>query len=319
MRKTVVSVIVMVLLAAMSPVFAAGYPDKNPRLVVPYAAGGGTDVMARAVAQFMEEAHGRRVVVVNKPGAGGQIGTAEVAEARPDGYTMLITSSSDFLLAPLFSKDPGFALTDFTPVAIFNDTASSIIVKPDSPFKTFGDLVAFAKDNPGKVTLSTSGDAHILLAAIIEQVAGVTVSTVSYSGGGESMNAVMGGHVEAAIIDKRFITQTEQAGCKALGVASGERFAILPEVPTLKEQGYDITDNQHRVLLLPVKTPKEVIDVLTKAVLAFGNSKEFEDKLTSLNEVRKIETGTALADYMKAQGEMFSRIVEANREKFPLK
>lgn len=262
---------------------------------------------------------GRKVVVVNKPGAGGQIGTSEVAESRPDGYTMLITSSSDFLLVPLFNKDPGFSFGDFIPVACFNDTASAIIAKPGSAFETFGDLVEFAKENPGKVTFSTSGDAHVLLAAIIEQAAGVRVSTVSYSGGGESMNAVMGGHVEAALIDKRFIRQAEQAGCRALGVASGERFAILPEVPTLAEQGFDITDNQRRVILVPAKTPANIVEALTKAVESFGSGTEFEERLTSLGEVRKVETGAALAEFMSQQKDVFTKVVEANRDKFPLK
>lgn len=317
--RTMLLAVVAVLSLSLSALHAGTYPEKNPRLIVPYAAGGGTDVMARAVAQFLEPALGRKIVVVNKPGAGGQIGTTEVGESRPDGYTMLITSSSDFLLIPLFNKDPGYAYDDFTPVACFNDTSSSIIVKPDSPFSTFGELVAYAKDNPGKVTFSTSGDAHILLAAIIEQVAGIKVSTIAYSGGGESMNAVMGGHVEAALIDKRFITQAEQAGCKALGVSSGERFAILPNVPTLKEQGYDIADNQRRVLLLPAKTPAAVIETLTGAVESFGRGDEFDAKLTALGEVRKVETGTAIVDFMKNQREVFSNVVEANRDKFPLK
>ena len=318
--RTVLTIVVAALVMALSPTArAAGYPEKNPRLIVPYAAGGGTDVMARAVAQFLETPLKRKVVVVNKPGAGGQIGTTEVAEARPDGYTLLITSSSDFLLVPLFNKDPGFAYGDFTPVACFNDTATSIIAKPDSPFKTFADLVAYAKDNPGKVTFSTSGDAHILLAAIIEQVCGITVNTISYSGGGESMNAVMGGHVEAALIDKRFIRQAEQAGCTALGVASGERFAILPDVPTLKEQGFDITDNQRRVLLLPKKTPANVIAVLTAAIESFGQTDEFEEKLVALGEVRRVETGAAIVDFMNAQKEIFAAVVNANRDKFPLK
>lgn len=318
MRKTL-AILVAALLAAALPASAAGYPEKNPRLVVPYAAGGGTDVMARTVTQFMEETLDTKIVVVNMPGAGGQIGTAEVAAARPDGYTLLIASSSDYLLAPCLNSDPGFVFSDFTPVAIFNDTASSIIAKPGSQFKTFAELIGYAKANPGKVTFSTSGDAHVLLAAMIEQVAGVTVSTVGYSGGGESLNAVMGGHVEAAIIDKMFIKQAEQADCKALGVAGAERFStILPDVPTLKEQGFDITDNQHRLLLVPAATPKEVVDVLTDAVIKFGGSKEFDDKLTSLNEVKKIETGEALAKYIDSQAEMFKNIVESNREKFPL-
>lgn len=318
--RTLLTLVLAALMLAGSIAPAGEYPSKNPRLIVPYAAGGGTDVMARAVSQFLENALGRKVVVVNKPGAGGAIGTTEVAEARPDGYTMLITSSSDFLLVPLFNKDPGFANDDFTPVACFNDTASSIIAKPGSSFSTFGDLVAYAKDNPGKVTFSTSGDAHVLLAAIIEQVAGIKVNTVAYSGGGESMNAVMGGHVEAALIDKRFIKQAEQAGCRTLGVASGERFAeILPDTPTLKEQGYDIADNQRRILLVPAKTPADIVAALIKAVESFGGDDEFTERLTSLGEVRKVETGAALATFMDEQKKVFTQVVESNRDKFPLK
>ncbi len=307
------------LILAAGPASAASYPSKSVRMIVPYSAGGGTDVMARAVAQFMEAALGQKIVVVNKPGASGAIGTAEVAEARPDGYTTIMLSSNDFLLAPLLNKDPGFALDDLRLIGSFNDTANCVIAKPDSPFKTFGELIEYAMQNPGKVTVSTSGDAHVFLGVMIGDVTGARFSMISYSGAGESLNAVMGGHVEAAIIDKRFVKQAEQGGCTALAVASEQRYEILPELPTMQELGYPITDNQRRILAVPAKTPEAVVETLTEAVVKFGNSPEFGEKMTSLSEVCKIETGDALKKFATDQYARFSAVVEANRDRFPLK
>ncbi|MCL2001427.1 MAG: tripartite tricarboxylate transporter substrate binding protein [Planctomycetes bacterium] len=311
-------VLVLVLFSGAS--WAGTYPTRNPRMIVPYAPGGGTDIMARAVAQFMETPLGRRVVVVNKPGGMGSIGTAEVAEARPDGYTIIMLSSADFVVTPLFVKDPGYKYDDFQIVARFNDTANCLIVKKDSQFKTFKELVDFAKENPGKVTVSTSGDAHLLLGILIEQETGIKLSFVGFGGGGESLNALLGGHVEAALIDKRFIQQAEQSGCKALGVASDQRFdTVAPDCPTFVEMGYNITDNATRLLAVPAQTPNDVVDVLTQAVLSFANGKEFEERLTSLGEVRKIATGAEVTDFVKEQIAIFSHVVESNRDKIPLK
>ncbi len=287
----------------------AAFPQKTMQMIVPYSAGGGTDIMARAVAQFLEGALGQKVIVVNKPGASGQIGTAEVAESKPDGYTMIMLSSTDFLLAPLMVKDPGFAIKDFTQIASFNDSANCIIVKKDSPFKTLGELIEFAKKNPNKVTVSTSGDAHVFLAAMIASMTGAELSPVKYSGAGENLNAILGGHVDAALIDKRFAKQAEQGGAKVLGVASEERYAMLPDVPTFVEQGFPIIDSQRRVLAVPAKTPKDVVEALTKAVLSFGETPEFTDKLTALSEVRLILTGEKLRAIMDRQAADFAKVV----------
>lgn len=315
----ILSLFVVCLLMQASDVVAAGYPDKSVRMIVPYSAGGGTDVMARAVAQFMEGALGQKLVIVNKPGASGSIGTAEAGESRPDGYTTVMLSSNDYLLAPLMNKDPGFSLDDFKLIGSFNDTANCVIVKKGSAFASFTDFIDFAKKNPAKLTVSTSGDAHVFLGTMIGDVTGAQLSMVSYSGAGESLNALLGGHVEAAIIDKRFVKQAEQSGCKALAVASEERYEILPELPTMQELGYAVTDNQRRILAVPAKTPDAVVERLSKAVLSFGNTPEFTDKLHALSEVRKIETGDTLDQFIKNQYERFAKVVAANRERFPLK
>ena len=299
--------------------FAASYPAKNIRMIVPYSAGGGTDVMARAVAQFMEGALGTRIAVVNKPGASGAIGTAEVAEARPDGYTIVMLSSNDYLLAPLMNKDPGFKLDDLKLIGSFNDTANCIIVKNGSPFKTFDELIEYAKANPGRLTVSTSGDAHVFLGVMIGDVTGARFSMVSYSGAGESLNSLMGGHVEAAIIDKRFVKQAEQGGCKALAVASDQRYDILPDLPTMNELGYQVLDNQRRILAVPAKTPEAVVDTLTRAVLALGDMPEFKERLTAMSEVIMIETGAELTAWATEAFTRFSGVVEANKERFQKK
>ena len=299
--------------------FAESFPVRSIRMVVPYGAGSGTDVMARAVVRFLEETIGQKVVVINKPGANGSIGTAEVAAARPDGYTALMLLSSDYMLTRLLSKDPGFTCDDFTLVGSFNDTANCVVVKKNSQFKTFTELVEYARANPGKVTVSTSGLSHVFLGAMIGQVTGTKFSTITYSGNGESLSALLGGHVEAAILDRRFVKQAAQNGCTALTVAGEERYAMLPELPTMRELGYDIIDSQRSILAVPSGVPQEVVDVLIKAVTDFSNTRAFDETLVALDEVPKIETGNTLTAWFKRQYDFFANVVEADRERFPVK
>jgi len=288
-------------------------------MIVPYGAGGGTDVMARAVARFLEEAIGQKVVVVNKPGASGSIGTAEAAAARPDGSTILMLSSGDYMLTRLLGKDPGYSFDDFTLVASFNNAANCVIVKKNSRFRTFTELVEYARANPGKVTVSTSELPHVFLGAVMSAVTGAEFSTIAYSGSGESLNALLGGHVEAAIIGRRFVKQAAQSGCAALAVASEERYPLASDLPTMRELGYAIIDSQRRILAVPSGTPEEVVDVLRQAVHDFGDTPAFDETLAALGEVRAIQTGNTLTAWFKRQYDFFENIVETNRERFPVK
>ncbi len=310
---------VMLLCAFASMAFAA-YPAKPIRMTVGYSAGGGTDIMARNIAQFMADELDEKVLVVNKPGASGQIGTAEVAASRPDGYNTMMLSSSDFLVAPLLNKDPGFSLDDFKYVASFNDSANCLILKTGSPFKDLKEALAYAKANPGKFTVSTSGDAHRIVAAMIEGAADVQFSVVSYNGAGENLNAIMGGHVEAAIIDKRFVKQAEQAGCKAVALAGKERYAsILPDLPTFAELGYPtVLDNQRRILAVPAKTSDKVVAALVEAAKSFTAKPEFKEKMDGLSEIMLFEYGDDLNNFMKTQNKVLEDIINKNRDKFPL-
>lgn len=294
----------------------AEFPSRNFKLIVPYSAGGGTDTMARTIVPDMENAFGKNVVVMNKPGAAGQIGTVAGADSKADGYTLTLLSGGDFLLTLLLVDDAGFDFDSFNYLASFNISANALVLKADSPFNTLEEFIDYAKNNPGKLTIGGSGDAHIFEIIRLEQLAGIELSHIRYSGGGESRNAVLGGHVDGIMIDKRFCEDLAASGAKALAVASDERFAILPDLPTFKEKGFDIDNPMRRVLAVPKDTPADRAQALADAVARFADTEAFGEKLLKIGEVKKYLAGEALVQSLQKQLQSIRAVIEAAPEEF---
>jgi tripartite-type tricarboxylate transporter receptor subunit TctC len=249
---------------------APAWPTRPVTVVVPFAAGGGTDIAARLLATRLGQKWGQSVVVDNRTGAGGLVGAEAVAKARPDGYTLLIGNVGTQSINPSLYKMPYDADKAFAPVSLFAELPFAFVVNPNVPAKTPKELVALAKASPDKYTYASSGSGGSphLTAEIFQQATGVKFLHVPYKGGGPAMADLMAGHV-----DMLFASILETSGyvkggkLRALAVTSAERSPAMPEVPTLAELGVPNAESGSWVALLaPAGTPQALLDRISADV-----------------------------------------------------
>ncbi|HLH94639.1 MAG TPA: tripartite tricarboxylate transporter substrate binding protein [Xanthobacteraceae bacterium] len=267
----------MVLILALAGLSSAGaqdrYPSRTVHIIVPTPAGGPIDVMARLVANEIAPKLGQSVIVDNRGGAGNTIGSAEAARATPDGYTLLYSSSSGLVIAPMLQKSAGYdPLKSFDPVAVVAATANILVVNPSVPAKSVAELIAYAKANPGKVNFSSGGIGTLphLIGEYFKSHAGIDVIHVPYRGGGPSIQDVVAGHVQYTFEGISVLLPLIKTGqLRALAVTSAQRSPLLPDVPTMIESGFpDFATSAWTGLLAPAGTPPEVIAKLNGAVNA---------------------------------------------------
>ena len=244
MRRTLgrVLVVAMAVVMAAGPmvVGATDFPERNIELVVPYPPGGSSDALARAIAPGIEKALKGTVVVVNKPGAGGLVAATLVSKAKPDGYTILIASSTALLLAPRFQKADYDTLKDFTYMGLAARLIPMILVRTDSPWKTFEDLLAFAKNNPGKIRYGTSGPTsgtHVAMASMAKE-RGINWVHVPFQGDGPVVNAILGGHIDVAGLFSVYLPHVKADKLRPLVSLMDTRVSVFPDVPTYKDLGF---------------------------------------------------------------------------------
>jgi tripartite-type tricarboxylate transporter receptor subunit TctC len=260
------SAAVIALLAAHGiPASAQTYPTKPIHIVVPYAAGGITDVIARALGQRLAAAWKEQVVVENKPTGAGIVGTDSVAKAAPDGHTLLVGADAAFVTAPhVYPKLPYDPLKDFEPVTGLGISPQALIVNPSVPVKTLADLIAYGKKNPGKLNygtfgIGTSGHLNIVL---LESMTGAKFTPVHYRGATPALTDTIGGHIQMMIVSIGLVKGPWQAGkLTVLGFGSKTRLPEFPDVPTLIEAGLPGYEaGSWYGLVAPKGTPREVIN-----------------------------------------------------------
>lgn len=266
-------------LAAASWAAHADYPDRAVTLVVPFAPGGGADAMGRAIGLYLEKRLKQPVVVVNRPGAGGQIGFTAIAKAKPDGYTIGIITAPNAVVFPL-QRPTQYKLSEFALIANLVEDDGMFFVRKESPFKSMADVVAYAKANPGKVTVGTTGEGslpHLAMLAL-EQKADIELTAVHYSGAAPTRMAILAGDIDMA-----YVTAVDGAGdlragmVRALGVTARKRLGSMPTTPTLCEQGYDVVTSASRGLVAPAGTPDEILKLLRGAVADAAKDAAFVD------------------------------------------
>jgi tripartite-type tricarboxylate transporter receptor subunit TctC len=281
-----VLVILGLALPALAP--AASFPEKGRpiTLIVAYPPGGGTDVTGRLLAPMMEKELGTSVQVLNKPGAGGQVGYTELSRSRPDGYTigyLILPTVITTYLDP--SRQSVFSRKSFELLALQDNDPGIIAVKDNSPYKTLKDLIDAAKANPGKIRTTTSGilsDDHIA-AMTTEQVAGVKFAIVHFDGSAPGRNAVLGGHVEVFYGNvSEMQAQVASGEIRLLAVMDPKRTKFFPEVKTAEEQGYKIYSGVHRGIGMPAGAPKEVRDALAETLKKIITGDEFRARMEKL-------------------------------------
>ncbi len=248
----------------------ASYPDKPIRFVVPYPPGGGTDVVARIVQMRLQAALGQSVVIDNKGGAGGSLGTDIVAKAAPDGYTVLFTLSSHTINPAIFPKLPFDTIKDFEPVGLVASLPQILVANTAVPVRTVADVVAQAKAAPDKFSFASVGNGspgHLAGEMMVIRT-GAPMLHIPYRGGGPAITDVMGGQVPYLWVSIPAAAQHVKSGkLRALAVSTVKRSAAFPDVPTMQEAGVpDFEVDSWYAMLVPAKTPKAIIDKLNKAL-----------------------------------------------------
>jgi len=239
------------------------YPARPIKIIVPTPAGGPVDVIARLTGNYLASALGQAVVVDNRPGAGNTIGSKEAAQAEPDGYTLLYSSASGLVLAPMLQKNAGYeSLTSYDPIVLVAQSSNILVVHPSVPAASVQELVAYAKANPGKVNFSSGGIGVLphLIGEWFKSAASIDIVHVPYRGGGPSINDLVAGQVQMTFEGTSVLLPLIQSGkLRALATTSSTRIAELPDLPTMAESGFaDFVSTSWTGLL----TPQDFTDVI---------------------------------------------------------
>jgi tripartite-type tricarboxylate transporter receptor subunit TctC len=305
------------LVLACPAVHAQTYPAKAITLVIPFAAGGSNDIVGRAIGKKLTEAWGQPVVVENRSGAGGLIGSADVAAAAPDGYTLLLISST-FTINPAIRKRMPFDTTkDFTPVAFIAHSPLLFVASKDLPVKSAKDLLALARSKPGQITYASAGPGSInqIAAELIALSAGIELTHVPYRGGAPALNDLIGGHVDVYVSSLPQVLQLAQNGqARALAVTSVKRTALLPDVPTLDEAGISGFDlSSWWGIVGPAGMPADVVNALNSEIGKMLNSSELATFLTNEGAEAETMTPRQFGDLMRLETERWTKVArEAN-------
>ncbi len=286
---------VAALAAAFTPAQAQNYPSRPITLIIPFAPGGSTTIVGRGVADKMGELLGEKIVIDNRPGAGGTVGTRAVAKSDPDGYTLLLGYTGTLAIGPSLYKNVGYdPRKDFAPVGMIGNAPNSLVVNPSFPAKTLAELIAYAKANPGKVNFGSAGagTASHITGEYFARSAGITLVHIPYKGTGPALTDLLGGHIPMAVAPIPASHANVAAGkLRALAVTSTQRSGLLPDVPTVAESGLAGFDaSLYYGLAATAGTPRPIIDKLNKALRDALASEEVKRQLG--NDGTDITPGT---------------------------
>jgi len=297
-------------------VFAQTYPSKSISLVVPQAAGGTNDIVARLIAPAFGEAIGASVIVENKPGAGGNIGTQGVARSPKDGYTLLLTINSAQAINPALYKNPGFdPINDFIPVYYIGATPYVLVSPPGSPYKTLAEVVAAAKKKPGELSYASAGNGTIshLLGAMLNTSAGIDMQHIPYKGVAPAINDVLGGQVPLAFASLPSALNYIKAGkLQAIAISSAKRSSAAPEIPTIAETYPDCVGEVWVALFAPIGTPAAVVKKIQAAMDKVMATPEVREKLAAQGLDLSPVTPSKLVILLKEELAKWLKIVKAS-------
>ena len=303
----------LIAVACVAPVSAQDYPTRPITLVVPYPAGGGNDVLGRLVGEKMSKSLGQTVVVENRGGAGGTLGTRAVAKAPPDGYTMLIATSSLAINPSLYPNVGYDPRKDFAPIGLLASGANVVLVHPSVPAKSIAELIALAKKNPGKLNFAStgSGSSVHLAAELFAVMAGVKINHVPYRGSGPALNDLLGGHVTMMFATLPSAIGIVQGGkVRALAVTGAKRSNVFPNLPTIAEAGLPGYEAElHYGLVAPAGTPRPIVDRLNAALREALNDPALRERLAREGAVPLPSTPEEYAADIDAEEKKWGKIV----------
>jgi tripartite-type tricarboxylate transporter receptor subunit TctC len=304
------------------PTCAADYPDHTIKMIVPFAAGGGTDVLARIIAQNLNSKWGQPVVVENQPGASGAIGTRAVMRAAPDGYTLLMASTGA-LMAVSASTDasgPFDVNKVLSPIAVAAAPPYLLVVRPMLPVSSTAELIRYAKEQPQGLTFGSSGvgAASHLSGLLFATSTGIKLLHIPYKGTGPAVTDLLGGRIDMMFAPGPVVQQFVQSGeLKALGVTDTSRSRFYPDVPTVADAvpGYESVG--WFGLLAPPGTPPEIVRRLNEVIVAAMGTQEFRDHLATLGAEPKPQTPDEFGRYIDADVAKWSKLVKDNDVQLP--
>ena len=304
-------------LAAVSSARAQDYPSRLVRLVVPQAAGGGTDTFARAIGQKLSERWGQSVVIENRPGAGGVVGTDFVAKSAPDGYTLLVNyEGSHAINQSLYEKLPFDSIKDFYPIATIAATPFLLIVGPRVQARTLAEFISFARANPDKLTYGSAGSGSVnhLLGEMLKTEADIRVMHVPYKGAPAAIADVIGGHIDAAFASMPSVISSVQSNVvRALAVSSAKRVAVAPDIPAIAEAGFEKFDvNPWWGILAPAGMSPDIAKKISADIADILKTPEMEEVLAKQGATPLISSSEAFRDLLARDIEKWKKVVKAS-------
>lgn len=313
-RRALLGALVLSTGLGMASVAHAKYPDKQIKIIVGFAAGGPTDIVARLIGNRLEKALGQPVIVENKPGGGSNIASAEAARAKPDGYTLFLGTIANATNMSIYKNLNYNTERDFIPITQLVSSPSVLVVNNDLPIKTLAELIAYAKANPGKLSYASSGagGSPHLAGEMLKQRAGIDALHVPYKGAAPAMNDVMGGTVSMGFKTASGVTSTIQAGrLRAIAIASDTRLPQLPDVPTLAELGFkDFEVSSWSGLFAPKGTPPEIINTIAKASIEILQSPDVRKQLEGMGAIPIGSTPEEFQKYVRAEIEKWGAVAK---------
>jgi tripartite-type tricarboxylate transporter receptor subunit TctC len=316
MKRKIATALLALILPMSMFVGAQAFPDRAVRIVVPSPPGGPPDIMARLLMDKMSAALGQPVIVENRAGgAGGLIGAKSVLSADPDGYTVLMGSTSTVLTAPLIYKNPGYSADSFAPVAGLSETAEVLTVNPSVAAHTVAELLSVAKSQPGMLRYGSAGVGSLphLEGELLKVRAHIDMVHVPYRGGGPALIGLLGGEVQVFFSAlTQMLPYIRDGRLRGLAVTSANRSPLAPEIPTMVESGFDqFVTASVNFIVAPPGTPMPLRQRLSEAVASALASPELKESFAKIGAKAEPATPEELSSYIAQQAQRWSRIVQA--------
>ncbi len=302
------------LSTAMAQNAAADYPSKPIRIIVGYTPGGANDILARLVGQKMSETFGQQVIVENRPSAGAVIGTDAVAKAAPDGYTLTMGASGPIVFNPsLYAKLPYDAMRDLAPVSMVGSFPLILVVQASSPHRSVKSLAAYSAANPSKSNYSASAASFRLATELLKHKAGISAEHIPYKGSAPAVQAVVTGEVLMTLVDSGPAAGAIKGGLlRGLAVTSAKRMPLLPDIPTMAEQGVDLQITLWSGLLAPAGTPPAIIQKLQTEVARIVKLADVRERMLQLGIEPEGSTPEAFARVIATEIPLWMGVAKAN-------